>query len=444
MMQTTDSAQIQNVKGTSDYIGDEQRLRRRIRNLLEQQFGRFGYEEADTSVLSELDWLTSKYGGGEEITREIYRLSDQRGRELGLRYDLTMPLARLLTLHPGIRLPYRRFELGKVFRDGPTKRGRLREFWQCDADVIGIEGPEAELELFQLAMQTFARLDMAITIRWNNRKLLAEVLDALGIPDSLHASTMLTLDKLAKITRSELEAELVGKGLPAPSLRLLMELIERSDAGLSLSDVIATYGLEEAAGASEALQLIRLLDGLDMNGICQFDLFLSRGLSFYTGTVYEIFDASGQYTSSLGSGGRYDGMIGKLAGREELELHAVGLSFGLESIMELYRQQPEMQRLSSEQSLRRIAVLPLGDTLTDVLRIAGELREAGITVEMDTSRRRLGKLLGSLYARGIRHIVLVGETEIARGEVVVRDLALGEEAVLPIEAAIHQLTCLYG
>ncbi len=444
MMQTNDFMQIQNIKGTSDYIGDEQRLRRRIRNLLEQQFGRFGYEEADTSVLSELDWLTSKYGGGEEITREIYQLSDQRGRELGLRYDLTMPLARLMTLNPGIRLPYRRFELGKVFRDGPTKRGRLREFWQCDADVIGIAGAEAELELFQLAIQTFARLDIAITIRWNNRKLLAEVLGALGVPAALHASTMLTLDKLAKITRAELEAELVEKGLPASSLRLLMELITRSANGLSLSDIVATYELEAAASANEAVQLARLLEVLDTDGICQFDLFLSRGLSFYTGTVYEIFDASGQYPSSLGSGGRYDGMIGKLAEREELELPAVGLSFGLESIMELYRQQPGMQQRASEQQLHRVAVIPLGDTLTDLLRIAGELREAGMTVEMDTSRRRLGKLLGSLYARGIRHIVLVGETEIARGEVVVRDLQLGEEEVLPVEAAIHKLTCLYG
>ncbi len=443
-MMQNDLMYTQNVKGTSDYTGDEQRLRRRIRNLLEEQFRRFGYEEAETSVLSELDWLTSKYGGGEEITREIYQLSDQRGRKLGLRYDLTMPLARLMTLHPGIRLPYRRFEMGKVFRDGPTKRGRLREFWQCDADVIGIAGPEAELELFQLVMQAFAELEIPITIRWNNRKLLGEVLHVLGVPESLQASAMLTLDKLAKISRTELQNELRVKGLAAESTELLMALIERSERGLSLTDVVATYALEASSGATEALELARLLKALDPNGICQFDLFLSRGLSFYTGTVYEIFDASGQYPSSLGSGGRYDRMIGKLAGREELELPAVGLSFGLESIMELYRQQPRMQQWSIEQAQRRIAVVPLGNTLSDVLRIAGELRTAGMTVETDTSRRRLGKLMNSLYSRGIQHIVLVGETEIANGEVVLRDLSRGEEWVLPIEAAIHKLTCLYG
>lgn len=432
----------QNVKGTSDYTGGEQRLRRQIRNLLEQQFSCFGYEEAETSALSELEWLTSKYGGGEEITKEIYQLSDQRGRELGLRYDLTMPLARLLTLNPGLRLPFRRFEIGKVFRDGPTKRGRLREFWQCDADVVGLTGPEAELELFQLAMQSFDRLDIPVVIRWNNRRLLAEVLTALGVPEALLSSVMLTLDKLAKISRTDVATELSGKGLNAASTNHLMELIDRDPKQLTLTALSIAYGLEAQSGYREAMRLQQLLTALNMDEVCVFDLFLSRGLSFYTGTVYEIFDATGQYTSSLGSGGRYDGMIGKLAGDPELELPAVGLSFGLESVMELYRQQTQAQAILRNCAAIDVAVIPIGDTLVEAVRTSGLLRAAGISTVTDTSGRKLGKLLNSLYTRGIRFVVLIGEDEVRTQQVKLRDLAEGVEMAVPVEEAVHRLTQL--
>lgn len=434
---------MQNVKGTSDYTGGEQRLRRNIRNLLEQQFYCFGYEEAETSALSELEWLTSKYGGGEEITKEIYQLSDQRGRELGLRYDLTMPLARLLTLNPSLRLPYRRFEMGKVFRDGPTKRGRLREFWQCDADVVGITGPEAELELFQLAMQSFDQLDIPVIIRWNNRRLLAEVLTALGVPEMLLSSVMLTLDKLAKISRADVAAELKGKGLNEDATSRLMELINRDPQQLTLPALTAAYGLENLPGCKEAMQLQQLLMALDMDEVCVFDLFLSRGLSFYTGTVYEIFDATGQYPSSLGSGGRYDGMIGKLSGDPELELPAVGLSFGLESVMELYRQQAQAEAMLRNSAPIHVAVIPIGGTLVEAVRASGLLRAAGISTVTDTSGRKLGKLLNSLYGRGIRFVVLIGEDEVRAEQVKLRDLAEGVEVAVPVEEAVYRLTQVY-
>ncbi|GGJ15428.1 histidine--tRNA ligase [Paenibacillus hunanensis] len=434
------TVQMQNVKGTSDYISGEQRLRRQIRNLLEQQFYCFGYEEAETSALSELEWLTSKYGGGEEITKEIYRLSDQRGRELGLRYDLTMPLARLLTLNPGLRLPYRRFEMGKVFRDGPTKRGRLREFWQCDADVVGVAGPEAELELFQLAIQSFDKLDIPVIIRWNNRSLLAEVLMALEVPESLLSSVMLTLDKLAKISRADVAAELSSKGLNASATKQLMELINRDPQQLTLNALAATYTLDDQPGYREAQTLQQLLNSLEIDNVCVFDLFLSRGLSFYTGTVYEIFDATGQYTSSLGSGGRYDGMIGKLSDRSELELPAVGLSFGLESVMELYRQQTQAQAVLRNPIDIDVAVIPIGNTLVEAVRTSGLLRNAGITTITDTSGRKLGKLLNSLYTRGIRFVILIGEDEVRAEKVKLRDLAEGVEIAVPVEEALYRLT----
>ncbi|WP_046227497.1 ATP phosphoribosyltransferase regulatory subunit [Paenibacillus dauci] len=438
---------MQNVKGTHDFIGEEQRLRRSIRNLLERQFELYSYEEADTTILNEMDWLISKYGGGEEIVKEMYQLSDQRQRALGLRYDLTMPLAKLMALNPGIRLPYRRFEMGKVFRDGPTKRGRLREFWQCDADIIGLAGPEAELELFQLALQTFAQLEIPVVLKWNNRRFLSEVLGALGVPSGMLSSVMLTLDKLAKITIAEVATELQDKLLPAPAITALLELIGRPTEQLEMNSIGRMYNLTEAPGYLEVQQLQQLLGQLPfLRQQCEFDLFLSRGLSFYTGTVYELFDATGSFPSSLGSGGRYDGMIGKLTDREELELPAIGLSFGLESIMALYRERSEPAGVGEVSTSRRpapVVIVPIGDTLPDVMNTALQLRAAGIPVQTEPGGRKLGKLLNSLYARNIRYVILLGEDEVKAQIVTLKDLEQRQEFTLALDEAVHNLTQLY-
>jgi histidyl-tRNA synthetase len=194
---------MQNVKGTYDYYGAEQITRQRVQRTLEKWFERYDFDSMVTPMLNEQSLLASKYAGGDEILKEMYQLSDQGGRSLALRYDLTIPFAKVAALSPGLMLPFKRYEIGKVFRDGPVKRGRLREFLQCDADVIGTKGAEAEVQLMQLAADVFADLNIDIELRWNNRRFLSELLATAGVREGEASSIMLTL---IKQPRSELQA----------------------------------------------------------------------------------------------------------------------------------------------------------------------------------------------------------------------------------------------
>lgn len=423
---------MQNVKGTYDYFGNEQGLRKKVQRLLEEQFTLYDFESMDTTLLNELELLTSKYAGGDEILKEMYQLSDQGGRQLGLRYDLTIPFAKVIALNPGIELPFKRYEIGKVFRDGPVKRGRLREFLQCDADVAGIAGPEAEAELMQLADEVFRRLEIPVVIQWNNRRFLGEMLEAVGVPASDTLSVMLTLDKLHKVGIRGVQSELAEKQLNPETIQSMLDLI-----GLEHPDfeqLCSRYNLTGLPGAMEVLALQGLLSAIGLGETCRFDPFLSRGLSFYTGTVYEIFDATGSFGSSLGGGGRYDAIIGKLVGREDIAYPTVGISFGMESIIALLGDRPVQPAAAS------VIVVPIGDTKPQALMTAGQLRAEGIRVSVETGSRKLKKVLAAASAKGIRYVILIGEDEVSQGLVRLKDMHEQSEVAVCAQEAIYLIT----
>ncbi|BFH66876.1 MAG: histidine--tRNA ligase [Paenibacillus dendritiformis] len=422
---------MQNVKGTYDFFGPEQAARQQVQDVLRNLFELYRFEAMESTILHELDVLTSKYAGGEEIVKEMYQLSDQGQRQLGLRYDLTIPFAKVVAMNPGLQLPYKRYEIGKVFRDGPVKRGRLREFLQCDADIVGIAGPEAEAELMQLAVEAFRRLDIPVTIRWNNRRFLGELLESVGVPAGEALSVMLTLDKIAKIGKEGVKDELLGKGLGPSVTEAILALMEREE--ISVDSLAGAYGLQSSEGASEVRALQLLIDETGLAASCAFDPFLSRGLSFYTGTVYEIFDASGSFVSSLGGGGRYDAIIGQFTGRQDAAYPTVGLSFGMESIMALVARRP------AERTRASAVVIPIGDTLAQALRTAAALRANGIRTSLDTSGRKLRKSLASAASQRIRFVLLIGESEAAIGAIRLKDMAEQTEAVITVEEAIWQI-----
>lgn len=419
---------MQNVKGTFDYLGKEQALRRKVQAELEELFALYDYGSMETPVLNELELLISKYAGGDEILKEMYQLTDQGNRSLGLRYDLTIPFSKVIALNPGLDIPFKRYEIGKVFRDGPVKRGRLREFLQCDADVVGIEGPAAEAELMQLAVDGFERLNIPIVLRWNNRRFLGELLSQLGVPEEDGLSVMLTLDKLAKIGVHGVEAELISKGIRSEAAARIVELIQLTDP--TFETIVSRYELQQSMGAAEVTGLQAIIAKTSLEKTCQFDPFLSRGLSFYTGTVYEIFEASGVFTSSLGGGGRYDAIIGQLIGRDDIAYPAVGFSFGMESIMEVLKERPMQDDFPS------VLIVPIGNTIPDSLNAAAAMRRSGIRVRMETSGRKLRKLLPSAAAKGIRFVLLLGEDEAGIGKVRLKDMTEGKERVIPLEEAI--------
>ncbi|WNS46237.1 histidine--tRNA ligase [Paenibacillus sp. MMS20-IR301] len=421
---------MQNIKGTYDYFGREQAIRQNVRATLQELFELYGFESMDTALLNELELLTSKYAGGDEILREMYQLTDQGGRRLGLRYDLTIPFAKVIALNPGIEFPYRRYEIGKVFRDGPVKKGRLREFLQCDADVVGIAGPQAEAELMQLAAEVFRRLDIPVVLKWNNRRFLGEILSAVAVPPEEQLSAMLTLDKLAKIGSGGVLAELTDKQLAADTVQQIAGLLTLDNP--EFGQLVEQYQLEGLPGAGEVLALQQLIDGVGLGAVCVFDPFLSRGLSFYTGTVYEIFDASGRYTSSLGGGGRYDAIIGKLVGRDDIAYPTVGISFGMESVMALLGGRP-----AEAEDRCGVLIIPVGGYMPQALTAAAVLRAAGIRTNVDSGTRKLKKTLAGASAKGFRYVIMIGETEAALGKLRLKDMTLQSETLVSVEEAVR-------
>ncbi|KRE92196.1 histidine--tRNA ligase [Paenibacillus sp. Soil766] len=423
---------MQNVKGTYDFFGKEQSLRKKVQSTLQEVFELYDFDGMDSTILSELDLLASKYAGGDEILKEMYQITDQGMRNLGLRYDLTIPFAKVIALNPGIELPYKRYEIGKVFRDGPVKRGRLREFLQCDVDVVGIAGPEAEVELMQLAVEIFKRLEIPITLKWNNRRFLSEVLESIDVPSDEKLSVMLTLDKIKKVGNDGVIKELVSKGLDAQVTNSIKELLELNNSSFEI--VSRKYGIQDKPGALEVQSLQNIIHDLGLEQICKFDPFLSRGLSFYTGTVYEIFDASGSFSSSLGGGGRYDAIIGQLIGRDDIQYPTVGISFGMESIMAMLESRP------AQISSALVVVIPIGETVTEVLKTAAKLRASGFRTKTDTSGRKLRKSLATASSNGIRYVILIGENEEKLGKLRLKDMDEQKELVLSIQEVIDLIS----
>ncbi|MBD3920057.1 histidine--tRNA ligase [Paenibacillus sp. PR3] len=428
---------MNNVKGTVDYYGVEQAQRSRMIRRMEELFALYDYEEVETAILNEKELLTAKYSGGDEIVQEMYTLSDRGQRELGLRYDLTVPFAKLTAAEAGLPMPFRRYEFGKVFRDGPVKRGRLREFTQCDVDAVGIAGPEAEAELLLLAARVYEQLGIPVVLRWNNRRFLAEWLIAAGIAEDLSLTVMLTLDKIAKIGRDAVRAELLEKGVTPTAadtvLAAITDDLQDKESSVAFERLCTACNIGDMPGAREVRSLLSLLDSVGLSSICRFDPSLSRGLSFYTGTVYEAFDASGSYTSSLGGGGRYDAIIGQLAGNPDIQYRAVGFSFGLEPMMEIVR-----ERLAPIETAP-VIVVPIGSTIADAMRVTEAIRSCGIRTKLSPAGRKVGKALASAASAGSRFAVLIGEDEAQSDTVQLKDMAARTEERLAVEEAIYRM-----
>lgn len=415
----------QNVKGTQDYLPAAELIRRDIRRKLEDTFIQYGCLPLETPILNYTELLTSKYGGGAEIVQEMYTLRDRGERDLALRYDLTIPFAKVVAMNPGLRKPFKRYEIGKVFRDGPIKTGRLREFTQCDVDIVGVASQVAEAELMIMALDAFDKLGLEVVIQFNNRKLLSGVLKAFGVPDDEVGPVVLILDKLEKVGESQVMKELSALALSADTLlevRAFLENRDGLDIGWFESFVDGRTEIQE--GLQELRELNRYLTFAGVRDRCVFTPFLARGLEIYTGTIYEIFLADqGALRSSIGSGGRYDNAIGGLIGSEET-FSTVGISFGLDVI---YMAMSQMQSVQNEADpVVDIVIIPLG-TEQESLLLARKLRKDGYRVELDMSGKKPGKALERANQQGIPYAVVVGDDEVQRGVYKVKEMRTGEE-----------------
>jgi len=465
----TEAPRLRLLKGTEDLLPEDQIPRQRIIEALRQTFELYGFSPVDTPILSFFDILASKYAGGDEILKETYRLTDQGGRDLGLRYDLTVPFARLVGMYQGsrLRLPFKRYEIGKVFRDGPIKRGRLREFIQCDVDIVGTADPLAEAELISLADRAFARLGLEVRCEINNRKLLAGIVEEAGFAPELAPTVILSVDKLKKIGREGVEKEILDKlagAAPVERGRSLVEIYgeervaawrEQAPRALgAMFDLLLVEGggRERLAGLRARLhsplakqgldeleRCLAVLDRLSLETPIEFVPSLARGLEIYTGTVYEFFlrDES-VLGASLAAGGRFDRIIGRFLHPDEPEraeqYPAVGLSFGLAPIQEAIRALRSAER--PEHTVVQVRVVPLGAEM-EAFRWAENLRASGVRTDLDLSGRKLRKSLEAANTLGIPYVGIVGEDEVARGLITLRDMRSGRQEALSLERAVE-------
>ncbi len=410
---------LQNVKGSFDYLPEEQIVRNKIIRVLSNNFESFGYLPVETTTLCYYDLLASKYAGGAEILKEVYTLSDQGKRSLGLRYDLTVPFSKIISmnLNKKLSLPFRRYEIGKVYRDGPVKVGRDREFYQCDVDVCGIEGAMVEAELMSLAVKCYKDLGIDVYIEWNNRKFLSGLIIEAGIDCEVITKVILSVDKLAKIGEDGVREELKSYDIDDSKLDCLFNYF-KADFDTLASNVYDSCNDTLKEGISEVRELSKYLTDLGLNE-CVFTPYLARGLEIYTGTIWEVFDKEGRVTSSIGAGGRYDNIITNFI-NDGNKYPAVGMTFGLVPIYEIVTR---MNKISNS-DLYDLYIIPMDDSIGS-LSLANSLREYNIRVIVEMNKRRVKKALSWADKNNIPYVIVLGSQEEESGKGVIKDMKNG-------------------
>lgn len=418
----------QNVKGTMDYLPREEEIRRNIRRTMEDVFIQYGCKPLETPILNYQELLASKYAGGAEILEEMYTLSDRGKRELALRYDLTIPFAKVVAMNPTLKMPFKRYEIGKVFRDGPIKTGRYREFTQCDVDIVGVPSQMAEAELMMMALNIFDKLKMEVTIQYNNRKLLVGFLRQLNIADQLINRVILIVDKIEKISKEKIKEELRDAGLEQTVIEEIDAFLQKDLIGIiEYYQQLAEKEESIRQGLEEWNELQSYIKKLGLEQYCVFNPFLARGLEIYTGTIYEIFLTDKRIKSSIGSGGRYDNAIGGLIGSKQTYA-TVGISFGLDVIFSALL----LDKIDFDDAKLDYYIIPIGRPLEAFL-VAKTLRDKGFKVELELGKKKLVKALDKANKEGVKKVIILGDEEVAGNMYKVRDMKTGEEWVVNFE-----------
>lgn len=442
-------------KGTRDFGPAEVARRNHIIGAIREQFERFGFQPIETPSFENYDTLMGKYG--EEGDRLIFKIlnsgdflkkadakalkeKDSTGltpqiSEKALRYDLTVPFARYVVMHQNeIDFPFKRYQIQPVWRADRPQRGRFREFYQCDADVVGANGLIQEAEFIQLYDRVFASLGLeGVTIKLNHRKVLSGIAEVIGAGDRL-ADFTVALDKLDKIGREKVEAEMAEKGIPEEAIQKAAPLfeIQGDPAGqlAALKDLLAgsQTGMQ---GVRELEELLALTGQTGLKSVaCQLDVTLARGLNYYTGTIFEVAAPEAVQMGSIGGGGRYDDLTGIFGLRD---VSGVGISFGLDRIFLVM----EELGLFPENLDRTLDVFCINfgrEEAKAALRLVMRLRSRGIRADLYPNDAKVGKQFKYADKRDVPFVVLIGDEELRKGEFTVRDMRGGGQQSYPLEA----------
>ena len=411
--------EMKNVKGSYDYGVNEERVRSYIRNTLAKVFVKYGYQGIETPIINYYDLMALKYNDDAEILNEVYKLCDQGGRKLALRYDLTVPFAKYIAMNKDLVLPFKRFEMGNVFRDGPVKVGRNREFIQCDVDVVGLDNRMIEAELIALYIEGYKALDIDIVLKYNNRKIMQGMIENEGIKGDKVSDVITIIDKFDKLADQEIKIEFTNIGLESKTINNLLKVFKLDFDGIK-DKYKDNTNINLIEGIKEIEELNTYIDGLGLRDVCSFSAVLARGQSYYTGVVFEVYEKNGIITSAIGGGGRYDNLITDFI-NDGNKYPAVGVSFGLDVIYTIIKDRDEFKN----SSLLDLYIIPL-DTELECLKIANKLRRMGYNIEIDSSKRKLKKALSYADKNNINNVLILGSDEVNNKEFVIKNLVTKE------------------
>ena len=444
-------------KGTRDFSPVEMARRNYIFDTIREAFRLFGYKQIETPAMENLSTLMGKYG--EEGDKLLFKIlnsgdfmksvdpSDIEERNLprltnkmcekGLRYDLTVPFARFVVQHRSeLQMPFKRFQIQPVWRADRPQKGRYREFYQCDADVVGSDSLENEVELLSLIDMVFSRLGVRVCIKVNNRKILTGIAETIGEADKIVDITV-AIDKIDKIGIDNVNAELLEKGLSpeaVEALRPLLTLSGSNEEKLSALEKILAASETGLLGVKELREVIAGIDRLDPSCDVEVDVSLARGLNYYTGTIIEV-KALDVEIGSITGGGRYDNLTGVFG---VSGLSGVGISFGADRIYDVLNQLDLYPKDIT--SSVKVMFVNFGEAEAKAASvIVNSLRRAGISSLLYPDSAKMKKQMAFANAENIPYVAIIGEQELADGTVALKNMESGEQLTLTPDELIEKL-----
>ena len=442
-------------KGTRDFSPIEMARRNYIFDTIREVFKLYGFKQIETPAMENLSTLMGKYGEeGDKLLFKILNSGDfLRGAdkalvenddyvhltsqicEKGLRYDLTVPFARYVVQHRNeLQFPFKRFQIQPVWRADRPQKGRYREFYQCDADIVGSDSLVNEIELLQLVDEVFSRLKINITIKLNNRKVLAGIAELIGAPEKIIDITV-AIDKIDKIGIDNVNAELRERGLSEEAINTLQPILaidgSISERIAQLETLLASSEIG-ALGVKELREVVAGVEALGLRATLDLDVSLARGLNYYTGTIIEV-KAQDVVIGSITGGGRYDNLTGVFGLNG---VSGVGISFGADRIydvlntLDLY---PEDARESTQVMFTNFGAAEAAVSM----KMLKELRNAGIAAEIYPDSAKMKKQMGYADNLAIPFVAIVGENEMAQNKMMLKNMTTGEQSLVSVEEAIE-------
>ncbi|MEJ2635953.1 MAG: histidine--tRNA ligase [Calditrichia bacterium] len=412
-------------KGTRDFLPEQMVKREYVINIIKQVFQKYGFEPLETPTIELFETLSGKYG--EEGDRLTYRFIDRGKREVGLRYDLTVPLSRVIAMYPQLPKPFKRYQIQPVWRADKPQKGRFREFYQCDVDVVGSPSMLADAEVVGVIYESLHKLKFSkFVIRLNSRKILSGITEISGAGSEQEVNVARAIDKMDKIGLEGVKNELLDRGIPNTGVEKILNILNISGTNEERLQKTGELLRDSEAGLQGIQEIRDLLHYLNLYNIPQefllFDLYLARGLDYYTGPIFETVVEEPRIGSITG-GGRYDKLIGMFSGREE---PATGSSIGLEriiTVMDELNMFPE----HLQTPVQVLITVFEKDSLSYSIKLANTLRQAGINTDLYTGTSKLRGQFGLANDKGIPLVLIAGPDEIGQNMVNIKDMRSGDQ-----------------